>query len=311
MVHLKRLVISIAVGSLGLAYQSLYAQDSGVATVRVTTDTGERDASVSAYREYGNPATLDFIVSLDNATSTPFTLPFSALTQRLRITVLLNVNPVVVSTQWSQDLFRGGIATAIAINEPFTTRPGEAWDVRMSIQRSDGQPFQTGRYTLRFFTSDVFNAALDDSGNRWQGRFMPGGGDMFLEVGPPRGIPREQARAFHQEGQRALKAGRQSDALSAFRRAATADSSDIPTLIDLGTLCIQLRLFSDAISPLERALNLFSRLGSVRTSAYRSLAMAYLGVNDETNAARVLRQGGEGAQVPQVIQQLRAKLPQR
>ncbi len=162
--------------------------------------------------------------------------------------------------------------------------------------------------TIRFSVGGLFLASRGDDNRAWQGRFTGNAGMASLELGPPDGSPHERARAHLQQAESAKRSGRDQNALVELQQAAALDPSDVVSAVELGRMYLRLNRYADAIGPLEQAIRLAPPDLNI-TSIGSALAKAYLGVNDEPNAVRALRQSRVSEQlIPETIRQLRSRI---
>ena len=98
-------------------------------------------------------------------------------------------------------------------------------------------------------------------------------------------------------------------ALAAYQRALEADPTDVEAKAGLATTHIQLDQYKQAIVLYEQVP---PQISTAHSGIPRLLALAYVGVGDETNAARVLQNAGTPQQrIAAEITALRAEIQRR
>jgi predicted Zn-dependent protease len=125
----------------------------------------------------------------------------------------------------------------------------------------------------------------------------------------PAATAQERAAALRAAGNTALRGNRPTQAVQALQRARAEDPTDHLSMVALGDAYVRLNQYKEAIVEFENALRVMPRH---RSGVPMRLAMAYVAVGDDVNAARVLREDGVPEQrIPSDLDRLRATLRAR
>jgi hypothetical protein len=242
-----------------------------------------------AFRLYqaADEVKLSFIFSNDS--NEPIVLPLESFARGVAFQAEDGSRkPIDVLANWEPVFRRGGQEGVWDVAQPsaLPLQPDESigWDVVM--RRATGESFGEGTYRIHVRLTSALATIQDASGKRWSGR---GADETELEFTllPPR-TAWDTGLMYQFNGRRLLRENHLIDAIDSFRRATAADPTREQHWTYLGSAYLGLGQFRNAIEPLEHAV----ALAAGPSAAARLLAHAYLGISDEVQARRALRQGG-------------------
>jgi lipopolysaccharide biosynthesis regulator YciM len=210
----------------------------------------------------------------------PIRVDTTALRQSLRITIEQQTD-LDATVRWFPNPPRGGAAGQEPPIPPQVSLFGErGFGLRAAIVPKNGR-LAPGTYKVRATLSDASTVVSTMAGLPLKILAPPG---VTLTVVDPQ-TPAERASAHRQFGHAAARRGQLDDAEREFQLAIQVGGGK-SGWYDLGNIYIQRRKYRQAIDCFERLLPDLSRGVSVVPTL---LAEAYIGVGDEANAARVLR----------------------
>ena len=286
------------------------AQRSGVLhTVVLVSDAEPQISEPRLYRVYETPEQLTLLLTLANDSSETLFFDQTELERGVDFTVTRDQQSVPITARWNADTRQAGRDAPVAVAPGGSTRmdPGKGVEWRIDVLPTNGATFTPGRYAIDVALGDARSYVSTAAGQPWGGAALRRT-SMSVIVAPP-ATARERAAAFRGTGAVAIRENRQAEALQAFQRARTADPSDHLSMIALGHAYLRVRRYAEAIVEFENALRVMPR---ERSGVPMRLALAYVAVGDESNAARVLReQGVPEPRIPSNLDQFRATLRAR
>ena len=255
----------------------------------LSVSDAEPQSEARLFRVYETPKQLTLLLTLANQSSRNIFVDQTGLERNLRFTVNRDWRRVPISARWNRDAKQAGRDAPVAVS------PGKSIQVdavdsvewRIDLERADGRTFPAGRYAIEVAWGDARDYVSTAAGQPWSGT-TPGRGRVSVLVAPPT-TARERAAAYRLAGSIALRGKRQAEAVQALQRARTADPTDHMSMVALGGAYLQVKRYAEAIVEFENALRVMPQ---GRSGVPMHLALAYVGLGDELNATRVLREHG-------------------
>jgi tetratricopeptide (TPR) repeat protein len=193
-----------------------------------------------------------------------------------------------VTVEWLPEVqLRGDITPHVQIGpvylEPHT---GAGW--RVVVRRQDGERFLAGEYVITFWMHQLLSAVRTTDDRAWTGRVFDGPGKVALVVNPAT-TPGDRAKMHNMRAREATMRRAFLEALDAYSLASAADPANIEAREGAGYVYMSLRRYREAIAQFETVVPAFS---NGLSPARLTLARAYMAINDEAGAVRVLRGSG-------------------
>jgi len=250
-----------------------------VATVDATT-TGPR-----AQRLFESQAELSLKLTLFNDSQVDLTINGLEFSERVVIHARSEGRDLPIRVQWADVVRPARAASDVSANFlELAPNQGAGWNIR--IERADGQPFGDGDYEIDFELTPAVSALMTPAGERWPGRFVSAN-TFKLTIAEPRNRV-DQVDRWAQLALSALLDKRPAEASGLYLKALALAPDDARLLVGLAETYVDQHRFREAIPILERFLPAIGE----RSSVPLLLTLAYVGVGDEANAARILRRGG-------------------
>jgi len=229
------------------------------------------------------------------------------LQRSLRMIAIIDGRQVPTTVRWAttgKSMFSGGDAIA-SPEEIVVLRPDDWLEWHSSVYLEGPAPWHPGSYQVSINMAPAL-ATISADGRPWRGRAVLEG-KVLVRV-------TEANTATTRKAQRRLSAaslladGRADEAVKEYRSLLATDPSENATYSGLGLALVAAGQFREGASVLERILP--STLKE-RNSVPETLAYAYVALNDEYNAVRVLRLIASETDVPAHLQRLRAVVRNR
>jgi tetratricopeptide (TPR) repeat protein len=279
-----------ALALLALASTAVAAQaDEGLLSIGVSIPLSHMvSVREDARRLYFEPDKLQIDVSVVNPSDLDIVIDQERLQRAFAVAAASESESIPIVATWSEDGLlvrsRSENRVPVARHEPLVVEGhgGVYWT--LTLKRSDGLPFGSGRYRLAWGSIELAAAIRSADGSVWNGRAPDKAGSIGLLIQLPQN-PMDEARMNTMEADAAVARGDYQAALVAYQRALNADPADTRTKTMLAFMYLRMDRYRDAIRPLEELL--FGAVGERNLSSV--LAFAYVGAGDEGNAVRVLR----------------------
>jgi tetratricopeptide (TPR) repeat protein len=267
------------------------AQRSGVLrTVVLVSDADPQPSEPRLYRVYETVEQFTLLLTLANDSSEIVFVDQAALERDVRFTVNRGGQNVPITVRWNPDTWQAGRDTPVTVTPGSSSRmdPGMGVEWRIDLQPENGSRFPAGRYAIEIALGDPRDHISTAAGQSWGGTALRRTSVSVIVA--PAATARERAAAFRGAGTIAIRENRQTEAVQMFQRARAADPSDHMSMIHLGDAYLRVKRYAEAVVEFENALRVMPRWG--RSPVPMQLALAYVGLGDELNAARVLREQG-------------------
>jgi tetratricopeptide (TPR) repeat protein len=267
------------------------AQRSGLLrTFVVVSDAEPQRSEPRLYRVYETVEQFTLLLTLANDSSEIALVDQAALERDVRFTVNRDGRNVPITVRWNPDTRQAGRDEPVTVTPGSSSRmdPGMGVEWRIDLQPENGSRFPAGRYAIEIALGDPRDHISTAAGQSWGGTASRRA-SVSVIVAPP-ATARERAAAFRAAGTIALRENRQAEAVQMFQRARAADPSDHMSMSDLGDAYLRVKRYAEAVVEFENALRVMPRRG--HSPVPMQLAQAYVGLGDELNATRVLREQG-------------------
>lgn len=188
-----------------------------------------------------------------------------------------------IETEWNSSIRLSGES----VNSPagpirLPAQTGFGWTVQ--IRRDDRSAFSSGSYELTLSIADALRSLRKNESDAWTGSAVKMT-VLHISIAPP-ASNEERARMYNTSAMAALTEHRSADAVKLFGLALDAMPNDMDGLAGLGHAYLALNRYREAISAYERVL---PALQGRHSGVTLLLALSYVAIRDEQNAARVLR----------------------
>jgi hypothetical protein len=192
---------------------------------------------------------------------------------------------------------------------PSTLEEGRGIDVRLVVSRSDGQVFGDGVYTITTDISDLFGGLTFENGSCWNGRAKTN--DIRTVVIRPVATTQDRIQFHDSEGNYEFGKHNYAAAIPHLEALVALVPERWPPQATLGAAYVQLGRYVQAVAVLERAMPGWMKFRERRSDFVPNhLAVAYLALGREFDAARALRSGGVAeADIPERLDRLRPVRP--
>jgi tetratricopeptide (TPR) repeat protein len=242
-------------------------------------------------RLYSQPESVQLRLTMFNESNSSIAVDQGAFHNAVNVTVknMETAEDTAVQTSWVGLRLRlsdDGPLLDVGTSEAGFVLPakrGAVWTFR--VQPEAGQ-FELGEYRFDVSLANIRDALGTDANERWNGRYHQQT-DVTVIIRPPAASP-ERSAMVRLSARIASQRGDFAEALRLLSRANQDDPSDLSTLAALGQVYMFLDKYKEAAAAYEQLLPRLSQRNAIASM----LALAYLSLNDEANAARVLRMTG-------------------
>ena len=233
------------------------------------------------YRLFENTDELSLSFTFFNQSSDSLSADLTQFAKGVQIR-LRSDEETPIETEWNSAHLSGdSIDSPVG---PIRLAAGTGFGWVVGIHRKDRAAFTSGSYELTLSIADALRSLRENETHAWTGQ----AGKMTtlqISIAPP-ASNEDLALMYRTSAAAAMNEHRPADAVRLFGLAVDAVPDDVRTLSGLGMAYLSLNRYREAISAYERALPL---LKGERNFVTESLALSYVAIGDEQNAARVLR----------------------
>jgi hypothetical protein len=311
MAHLSRhvLVLFATLIALSTCAAVTAAQRSGVLrTVVLVRDAEPQPSEPRLYRLYETLEQFTLLLTLANDSSEIAFVDQAALERDVLFSVNRDGRNLPITVRWNPDTWQAGTPVSVTPGSSSRMDPGMGVEWRIDLQPENGSRFPAGRYAIEIALGDPRDHISTAAGQSWGGTASRRA-SVSVIVAPP-ATERERAAAFRSAGAIAIRENRQAESVQLFQRARSADPSDHLSMIALGDAYLRVKRYAEAVVEFENALRVMPRRG--RSPVPMQLALAYVGLGDELNATRVLRElGMSETKISSELNQYRATIRAR
>jgi hypothetical protein len=242
------------------------------------------------FRLFDEAEDLVLRLSIMNEFDTPLFVDQQVLRQALGTTLSSAGQTVDVVVEWQPSIRLDGESFRTPLSGPDKVRVDGERGVRLflRLRPANGERFAAGTYQIDVAMQPPLAAFYDAEGQPWSGPPIAARTTLTVVMNKPLSTQERVLQAMTEGSFAAFEEGNWAGAAAAYRRAVALAPGNDDAKSMLATSYLRLKRYREAITLLEEILP--RRRGPRGEGG--ALVLAYMGLGDEVNAARVLQAEG-------------------